>query len=489
MAGDMIDVLGNGKLMKEIITAPEEDAPMPEEGDTVFVHYTGTVKETGKKFDSSRDRHKPFDFRLGRGVVIQGWDDGVKTMKKGERAKLTIHSELAYGSMGAGPDIGPDTDLCFDVELIRFEKPKRDKEQMDDAERLQEAIKCKEEGNEAFKKQEFNDAADKYMEGLEFLSNQDQDSNSDEPCVETDMGKAADVAKTLKLNYANACLKNKQYSNAIQYATKVLEKDAVCTKALYRRGMAQLGLCLVEEAKADFVSAVKAEPQNREFRAKVAECKKLLVEAKEKEKDAYGGMFGKLNMYTEKKNIVVLDHKVEMLPKVYMDIKVGDAEPERVVFALYSDSVPKTAENFRALCTGEKGTGPRSNLRLHFKGCYFHRLISGFMMQGGDFQNGDGTGGESIYGNKFDDENFADLHTKPGLLSMANSGENTNGSQFFVTFKETPHLDGKHVVFGEVVEGMEFIKKLEDLPTGKNDEPEEKVLIADCGELSDAMTD
>lgn len=144
---------------------------------------------------------------------------------------------------------------------------------------------------------------------------------------------------------------------------------------------------------------------------------------------------------------------------VFLDINIGGNESGRIEIELFSDT-PKTAENFRCLCTGEKGLG-KSGKPLHLKGSVFHRVINNFMAQGGDFTIGNGTGGESIYGAKFADENFNRKHTGRGCLSMANSGPNTNGSQFFLCFKKTSHLDGKHVVFGQVIKGIEFLDSLE----------------------------
>ena len=166
--------------------------------------------------------------------------------------------------------------------------------------------------------------------------------------------------------------------------------------------------------------------------------------------------------------------------KVYFDVTIGGAPAGRITMGLYGDVVPKTVENFRALCTGEKGVGAQGK-RLHYAGSPFHRIIPNFMIQGGDTTRGDGRGGESIYGSKFADENFSIKHGGPGTLSMANAGPNTNGSQFFITLAPVPWLDGKHTVFGRISSGMQVIRRMGVARTDANDRPVDPIKILRAG--------
>ncbi|EEC74044.1 hypothetical protein OsI_09026 [Oryza sativa Indica Group] len=189
-------------------------------------------------------------------------------------------------------------------------------------------------------------------------------------------------------------------------------------------------------------------------------------------------------------------------PRCYLDVSIGGDMEGRIVVELYASVAPRTAENFRALCTGEKGVSAATGVPLHYKislkavsvctrwtkGSCIHRIVKGFMVQGGDITAGDGTGGESIYGLNFEDENFVLKHERKGMLSMANAGPDTNGSQFFITTTRTPHLDGKHVVFGRVIKGMGVVRSMEHVSVGESDRPITDIVIVDCGELPEGAS-
>jgi len=463
---EWIDLSGDGGILKKIDEHGEgETAP---DGYEIQAHYTGTL-EDGRKFDSSRDRGQEFKFTLGKGQVIKGWDVGFASMKKGEKATLKVRSDYAYGdSPPPGGIITAGATLLFDVELISFAPKKKEKWEMSEEEKCEEATQAKAEGTALFKAKEFEEAALKYTEAAELVENIEGEE-------------AENLFVTSNLNAAQCYLSLKQYSDAASKASEVLSKDPDNMKALYRRGLARLRIGLTNDAKVDLMAAYKKDNSNKDIRRALQELKQQLAEAKKKEKAAFGGLFGKVSMYDDKEGVHVHEGP---LPKVFFDITIGDEPAGRIVMELFADVTPKTCENFRALCTGEKGTCSTGQ-PLHYKGCSFHRVIKDFMLQGGDFTRGDGTGGESIYGEKFADENFKLKHDQPFLLSMANAGPNTNGSQFFITCRETPHLDGKHVVFGRVVEGQNVCRTIENTPTNSSDKPDNDVVIADCGLLPD----
>lgn len=170
-------------------------------------------------------------------------------------------------------------------------------------------------------------------------------------------------------------------------------------------------------------------------------------------------------------------------PECFLDIQISGKDVGKIIIELFESIVPKTVANFRHLCKGDKGIEPKSGKLRHFVGSTFHRVIKGFMIQGGDFTDGNGTGGGSIYGDTFEDENFLINHNQAGLISMANAGPNTNGSQFFITSDATPWLNGKHVVFGRVKQGMNIVRAIENIPVQTNKKPEFFVSIIRCGDM------
>jgi peptidylprolyl isomerase len=408
--GEWIDISGDGGIQKKVLEAAPADATTPETGSEVSAHYTGTLESDGSKFDSSRDRGQAFKFRIGQGQVIQAWDQGFASMKVGEKAILKCRSDYAYGDGGSPPKIPPKATLLFDVELLGWEHPPKQKWEMSADEKVEHARKRKAEGTAKFGEKSWALAADSYEDAVAYAQElidsgggEEDASGAATPAALTDEALALYLSC---LGNASQCYINMgDYPSAIGNAAKVLEKEPANVKALYRRGLSRIKTGILDLAKQDLMAAYKLDPENKPVKAELKKLKLARAKAKEDEKKAFGGLFNKAgsNLYGDQPNNVVV-HSGDN-PKVFFDMTIGGEAKGKIVMELFSDSVPKTAENFRCLCTGEKGLG-KSGKPLHYKGSGFHRVIPNFMLQGGDFTAGNGTGGESIFGEKFADENF-----------------------------------------------------------------------------------
>lgn len=482
----VVDISGDGGCTKEILQEGTGDVPTA--GDEVHAHYTGRLLD-GTKFDSSVDRGQVFKFPLGRGRVIKGWDLGFATMRVGEKAILTCGPEYAYGASGSPPTIPANATLKFEVELIDFEAKEKSVEDMSVPERIAEAQKVKGKGTEQFKAGNKTGCARSWQRAVDLVEDLFDPEEGESTLTEEDQTLVRDLLLACHNNLAHVCLGLGRRGEAERNATRALAIDSGNVKALYRRGLARMeGNADLKGAAKDFAACVKADNKNKAARKQYAKAKKLLDAQKARERKAFGNMFAS-SMYSDKEDVAdvgAVDDPDN--PRVFFDVTEGGEPLGRIEMELYAKVTPKTAENFRCLCTGEKGIGKTTGKPLHYKGVPFHRVIKDFMLQGGDFSNRNGTGGESIYGAKFADENFVLKHDQPYLLSMANAGPGTNGSQFFITVKATPWLDGKHVVFGRVVKGQDIVKHIEECEKAgdQGSTPVKEVLIADCGELPKA---
>lgn len=334
-------------------------------------------------------------------------------MKVGEKSIFTLKSEYGYGEMGSPPKIPGGATLIFTIELLSFHDRRKTKHEMTDEERLQATLKLKDDGRIRFTEGKFVEAQGLYREAIDHLK-----------AVKNSNAEIDNLKKTIYVNIAIACNKTKDYAGAIKACTSSIKIDDQNPKPFYNRAIANEALKQFDEALDDIKAAIKLSPQDKTMRALFEKIKTEKKKYNESEASIFQKAF-KGGIYDEKKGPAkkeTLPKYDPLNPKCYMDISIGETQQERIIFELFLQNTPKTAENFLSLCRGDN----KDN--LSYKGNIFHRIISGFMAQGGDITNQNGTGGMSIYGRKFDDEGVWIPHTTKGLLSMANSGPNTNGS-------------------------------------------------------------
>ena len=464
------NITEDGKIKKKILT--------PGKGITPILNKEIIIKYTSKYDDKIIDESKnePFRFTTGENEVIKGMEIAVLSMQVGEKSLFIIDSEYAYGNKQITNILPQNAKINLEIELLQVLQKPKEIHEMDYPEKLARGKQLKNKGGERYKIGDFIDAKNYFLKALKYFETMDPNNDDEEDGVNL-------YCLTLS-NLCNCLNKLKEYNDVIIYATDGL-KIKQLPKYYYFRGISYAYKNEIDLALKDLENLkklLKPEEINKDEGLKYLSN---LIES-QKHKDIKDNKKFSKNLLTHNKyennnmNIIPKNPPTKINPKnpiVFFDIKIGNKQLKRLEIELFKDIVPKTVENFRCLCTGEKGG------KLTYQNTLFFKVIKNFLIEGGDFENNDGTGGYSIYGKYFEDENFYYSHSREGLLSMSHNSQNLNGSQFFITLKDTPWLDKKHVVFGQVVKGFDLLKEIENVETDNNDKPKVKIIIEDCDEL------
>jgi len=529
-----IDVRGDGGVLKRIIREGNPAAGLPINGMCAKVNYDAWIEGGwfhGRKVDTSRDRPEEdgdYQFLIGDeneavkdGWVIRGLNAGGETMHRGERAEFIFSPEYAYGHKGSKsrPKVPPNATLRFEVDMLTWKPALSDEANVLELpwwERLELAHATKESANEHYREGQPEEARMRYWKAgmlMDVIGNPGTDVEM--PADRIDEQNA--LAVTCWLNEAQCYIKMAQneevtgknykgssvtsatnptlWRKAIESAEIALKLDPENVKAHYRKGLAYQALHEFNAAREMFEFAQRHQPASKEIREALERTKELRLAATDDEKKTYQKIITKSGksggLYSDAPDVsdggAAAQRRVAHAPNptVWLSFSMG-GEPvgDRVEIELWADKLPKTAENFRALCTGEKGLHYLTRTPMCYRGSPIHRVINGFMIQGGDFVARDGTGGESVYGGYFADEGFHTRHDQPGLIAMANSGRDTNRSQFYITTARAAHLDGRHVVFGQVRSGMATVENIAAAPTTDGEKPTVEIAIDDCGETT-----
>ncbi|KAL1496800.1 hypothetical protein AB1Y20_014386 [Prymnesium parvum] len=472
-----IDLKGDGSFVKQVLRPGNAVVGKAPAGALVKVHYEAWLMD-GTKIENTRERFgNPF-IKIGANMDIPLVEQGIATMNKGELAEFVGEARYAYGVNGnKGKGVPPKATLRFVIELYSWSGITEDMSNMDDAQVLDQAFFLKDKAKEYFDGELYLEAQERYHEAASLIDH--PKFNLRETLSDDWVGEARKLKLACWLNEAMCELRLENWTRAIASCDKVLALESANVKALFRRGSAHMGNQDFQAARKDLSTALELSPKSTEIKNALAMCKIASRAADKKQQSQFA------NMFTNEKKLYEDGPEIPQwlgpLPTVWLEVAIDGRPAGRIVIELFAKHAPKTAENFRSLCTGERGLGKYSKIPLHYKGTPFHRVINGFLIQGGDIVKGNGLGGECIYGGHFHDENLDGVHDQPGIVSMANVGPNSNSSQFFITTVPAAHLDKKHVVVGRVVEGMALVCELQRVPTDQNDAPQKRILISDCG--------
>ena len=457
------------KIMKEGIGVK------PVEGNEVKINFTAKYRKA--IFDKNED-NKPLNVKIGAHSCLKGVELGVKTMRVGEIARYIFRPEYAYGNTKISPFIPENSTIKYEMELLEIVGRNAEIDSMGYDEKVEKARIIKEEGVAKFKEGNFKEAKEKFEEAVKYLDKFENKNDEKEK-------EGCKLYQSVLTNLCNCCNKLKEYYSLITHANLGIKINDQLPKLFYFRAIGFANTTEFDDAEKDIKSLEKLLTEEEKKNAGI-EYLRDLIEKKKKEYFSRRKKFSKVafshDVYKDAGAQKPVPPPTEPNPKnpvVFLDVKIGANQKKRIKIELFADKVPKTANNFKSLCTGEK--------KITFKGSKIFRIVKNVFIQGGDFEKNDGSGGVSIYGDKFEDENFYYSHSREGLLSMINEGKNTNGSQFFITLRDTTWYDEKHVVFGQVIEGMDNVKEIEGAKIDDDDKPEEDIIIDNCGEIKDGM--
>ena len=474
-----VNITEDGGIQKRIIKNGKGNTPT--EGKTVFIKYIGKY---GDKIFEQTPENEVCKFTIDENKVIKGWEIAVKSMKIGEKSEFIMHPEYTYGDKVINDWIPPNSILNYEIELLCIgnNDPDTCLENMSYEEKIQWGKLLKSEGVSKFKSNDITGAKECFLKALPFLKTFDITKEEEKEGVE--------LYLTILSNLCNCYNKEKEYNSVVEFATIGL-KIKITPKLLYFRAIAFAFNEEFENANNDYESLSKFFLENIDQEGNnndnieqtlkyvkyiLDDRKQVYVEKNKKYSRAFYRQFLYYNKNLKTQPLIPPKEVNLENPIVFFEIKIGEKNVGKIEFELFKDISPITVKNFRCLCIG-------NNDNMSYKGTSFNKIIKNFVIGGGELEKNNEK--KCIYGEYFDDENYIYAHCRRGLLTMDNEGKNKNNSKFLITLKYLPWFDGKHVVFGQLINGYEIINQIGELETDDNDKPLVNVCIENCGEILD----